>query len=398
MTDPAAIAPTSRGDVPAFDVDLHSEEMLLDPYPTYARFREAGGVIWLDRHEMYAVPRYAELVDVLMHWKVFASGHGVGMNDFVAKVARTTLQTDPPEHDTYRKLEGRPLLPSTVKVLEPELRELAERTVTELKQRDGFDGVGDLAAVLPLGIVADRVGLPDAGRERMLDWAAAGFDSFGMMDNQRTQQGLQTMREAAEFMHAAADQLKPDGWAEKLLHAAEAHGLDRETCVTLISDYIYPSLDTTIHGISAGLKLFSDNPDQWQLLRSDRSLLPNAVSEVIRLGTPILWFTRLATEDYQLGDTLIPEGSRLVALYGSANRDERRFPDPERFDITRESTAQLGFGKGKHACMGMPLARLEMQIIFDVMADHVERIDAGDGVRAMNNVLYGYESLDVSFA
>jgi cytochrome P450 len=397
MTGPVATNSASRSDVPTFDVDLHSEEMLLDPYPTYKRFREAGGVIWLERHKMFAVPRHAELVEMLTRWKTFACGHGVGMNDFVAQVARTTLQTDPPEHDKFRKIEGKPLLPNAVKELEPELRELAKRTINELKARDRFDGVTDLAQVLPVGIVADRVGLPEEGRERMLDWAAGGFNSFGMIENERTQQGMQTMREASEYLQSVPGRLKPGGWADQLMQAEERGELDHQTCIMLIGDYVYPSLDTTIHAISAGLKLFADNPDQWDLLRENRSLLPRAVSEVVRLGTPILWFTRVVSEDYELGNAFLPAGSRVVALYGSANRDERKFPDPERFDITRTSVDQLGFGRGKHACMGMPLARLEMEVMFDEMADAVKRIEVGDGELALNNVLYGYKNLEVAF-
>jgi cytochrome P450 len=388
---------SSIEDVPHFDVDLHAQDMLIDPYPTYQRFREAGGVIWLQRHGMFAVPRYAEAAEVLSRWRTFACGDGVGMNDFIATVTRTALQTDPPDHDKFRRIEGKPLLPNAIRELEPELRELATRTVNELKTRDRFDGVADLAQVLPLGIVADRVGLPEEGRERMLEWAAAGFDSFGMLENPRTQRGLHTMREAEQYLHSVPERLKPGGWADQLMQAHERGDLDRDTCISLISDYLYPSLDTTIHAISAGLKLFADNPDQWHLLRSDRSLLPGAVSEVVRLGTPIQWFTRKLTHDYRLSGTVLPQGSRVVVLYGSANRDERKFPNADTFDITRPPYDQLAFGRGKHMCMGMSLARLEIQVMFDVLADSVECIQTGRSARSLNNVLHGYEYLEVMF-
>jgi cytochrome P450 len=394
MTGPVLNHPTGA---PNFEIDLHSEEMLLDPYPTYKRFRQAGGVIWLQPHKMFAATRHAEVAEVLTRWRTFASGQGAGMNEFVLQAARTTLQTDPPLHDQYRKIEGKPLLPSAVKVLESELRELAKRTVDGLRGCERFDGVTRLAQVLPLGIVADRVGLPDEGRERMLDWAAAGFNCMGMLDNERTQQGIQTMREAGEYLQSVAGRLKPGGWADNLMQAADRGELDRQTCIMLLADYIYPSLDTTIHAISAGLKLFADNPHQWDLLRQDRSLLPRAVSEVVRLASPILWFTRVAVEDSTLGDVFIPEGSRVVALYGSANRDERKFPNPEQFDITRPPTDQLGWGRGKHTCMGMHLARLEIEVLFDTMADVVDRIEVGEGELAKNNVLYGYKHLEVTF-
>ncbi|MGQ0482397.1 MAG: cytochrome P450 [Pseudonocardia sp.] len=396
MTATTVTGRTESG-VPSFGLDLHAEDMLVDPYPTYARFREAGGIIWLERHGMFAATRYAEVSEILGNWRAFICGEGVGMNDFVAAVARTTLQTDPPVHDTYRRLEGRPLLPNAVRELEPELRDLANRTVAELKGRERFDGVADLAQVLPLGIVARRVGLPDEGREQMLAWAAAGFDSFGMLDNPRTQRGLETMREAAAYLATVPGRLVPGSWADQLMGAVDRGELDLDTVLVLVSDYLYPSLDTTIHAISAGLKLFADHPDQWDLLRGDRSLLAGAVSEVVRLGTPIQWFTRKVAREHRFGDAVLPDGSRVVVLYGSANRDERRFPDPDRFDITRPPNDQLGFGRGKHVCMGMPLARLEMQVLFDVMADSVARIETGHSERALNNVLHGFSRLEVTF-
>jgi cytochrome P450 len=319
------------------------------------------------------------------------------MNDFIAQAARTSLQTDPPEHDEYRRIEAKPLLPKAVKTLEPELRELARRTIADLKGRARFDGVKDLAHVLPLEIVAHRVGLPDDGRERMLEWAAAGFDCMGMIENERTQRAMQVMQEASAYLSSVPERLKPGGWADDLMGAEKRGELDRQTCIMLLADYIYPSLDTTIHAISAGLRLFAENPDQWNLLREDRSLLPRAVSEVGRLAAPILWFSRLSLEDYELGGVLLPEGSRVVVLYGSANRDERKFPDPERFDITRPSVDQLSWGRGKHTCMGMHLARLEMEILFDEMANVVERIEVGASEQALNNVLYGYKYLEVAF-
>lgn len=381
---------------PSFDLDLHADAMLADPYPTYARFRDAGGIIWLERHQMFGAPRYAEVAKILGDWRTFTCGEGVGMNDVIAAVP-TSLQTDPPEHDRYRRIEGKPLLPNAVRELEPTLRELATQTVDALLGRERFDGVTELAQVLPLGIVAKRVGLPPDGEHRMLDWATAAFDSFGMIDNWRTQRGLETMREAGAYLQSVPDRLLPGSWADQLMQAGDGDELDRDTRLGLISDYLYPSLDTTVHAISAGLALFAENPDQWDLLREDRSLLPGAVSEVVRLGTPIQWFTRKVAREHRIGDVVLPEGSRVVVFYGSANRDEHTFAEPERFDITRPSSNQLGFGRGKHVCMGMPLARLEMQVLFDVMADSVARIETGRSERALNNVLHGYSHLDVAF-
>jgi len=383
-------------DVPAFDDLLQGEGVLRDPHPVYARWREAGPVIWLTRHEMYAITRYAELSTALTNSKVFISGRGAAMNDFACKLV-TTLNIDPPEHDRIRKVVGRPLLPKAVDKLQPDLRTVAEKTVLQLLGRDSFDGVTELAHRLPLDIVSEQVGLPAEGREQMLAWGPAGFDALGMLDDERTVRGFERVSAAGDYMDSVVDQLKPGSWGHQLIEAGARGELPPEDCLAYIQDYIYPSLDTTIHATSAALKLFAENPDQWDLLRSDRSLLPNAISEVVRLATPIQWFTRCLSQDYELGGVLLPEGARVIMLYGCANRDERQFPEPDRFDITRKATEQLGFGRGKHACMGMPLARLELHVLFDVMADHVERISVGAERPVANNVLVGLESLQVSF-
>jgi cytochrome P450 len=382
---------------PAFTEDLHDPAVWHDPFPLYRRFREAGPVVWLERHQMYAIVRYAELAEALMNWRVFSSGAGVAMNELACTLT-TTLHLDPPEHDQIRKVVGRPVLPKAVEKLEPELRALAEQVVSQLLLRDRFDGVTEFAQKLPLGIVSEQVGLPEEGREQMLEWGAAGFDALGMIDEDRTQSALARVASAGEYMQGAVGRLKPGSWSDLLMQAGARGEIPPEHCAAYIQDYVYPSLDTTIHATSAGLKLFAEHPDQWELLRRDRSLLPGAVSEIVRLSTPIQWFTRQVAEDCVLGGTSLPKGGRVVMLYGCANRDERKFPDPDRFDITRKASEQLGFGRGKHSCMGMPLARLEMQVLFDVLAEKVTRIEVGDEKPVMNNVLRGLERLEVSFS
>jgi cytochrome P450 len=387
---------TRPAGVPVSEINLHADEVVLDPYPVWRQLRDAGPVVWLEHHQTYVITRYAELAEALTNWKVFSSGHGVAMNEIFNTVG-STLNMDPPEHDRCRRFNGKPLQPNNVRTLEPRLREVAEQTIVELKRRERFDGVSDLASVLPLNVVRDLVGLPEEGREKMLEWAAAGFNAFGLIEDPRTQAGLAGMLEANEFMQTCPGRLTPGSWGDDLVQAEQRGELGEGEGIMLINDYIYPSLDTTIHALSAGLKLFADNPDQWDKLRADRSLIPNAVSEVVRLSCPIQWFCRYVTEDYELGGVELPAGSRTVVSFASANRDERRFPDPDRFDITRKATEQLGFGRGKHACLGMPLARLEIQVVLDVMADHVERIETGAGVYAPNTTLHGLESLEVTF-
>jgi cytochrome P450 len=258
--------------------------------------------------------------------------------------------------------------------------------------------VSDLARHLPLVIISNLVGIPDDGRERMLPWATATFDAMGPM-NARTQAALPLTMEMFNYGNTGAvpPNLKPGGWAQMVYDAAERGDLASELCPSMMSAYLAPSLDTTINGISNAMLLFGEHPDQWDLLREDPSLIPNAVNEVLRLESPIQRFTRCTTKDATVGTVSIPVGSRVMILYGAANRDERRWPDPTRFDIRRERVAEhLAFGNGPHACVGSGLARLEMRLLLQALVARVARFETAQPVRAINQVLRGLRSLRVT--
>ena len=195
---------------------------------------------------------------------------------------------------------------------------------------------------------------------------------------------------------AVPPHLKPGGWAQRVYDAADRGELDPALCPSMMSGYLAPSLDTTINGISSAMMLFGEHPDQWDLLRADRDLIPNAVNEVLRLESPIQRFSRYVTEDHAVGDVVVPAGSRVMLLFGAANRDERRWPDPTRFDVRRERAAEhLAFGFGPHACVGSGLARLEMRLLLEGLVERVERFETSEPVRAINQVLRGLASLEV---
>jgi cytochrome P450 len=143
------------------------------------------------------------------------------------------------------------------------------------------------------------------------------------------------------------------------------------------------------------IALFAAHPDQWDLLRADRTLIPHAINESLRLESPVPQFTRVLTHDHEVGGVPLPAGTRVALLYGSANRDERKYPDPERFDITRRPSDQLAFGRGEHACVGLPLARLEMESLLGSLADQVSRFEVVASRPLISNGLRGLEYLDV---
>jgi cytochrome P450 len=383
---------------PVFTPDLYSDAALADPYPLYRAIRDLGPAVWLTAHDSWAIARFSDVRAALRADDILISGRGVAMNELVnGNSSRVTLTTDGDDHRRLRKGLMAPMMPSALTAVETEIQQLADELVAELVQREAFDGIGDFAQSLPLSVVARLVGLPDAGRQRMLAWAAAMFDALGVM-NERAQRALPLVFELASYIAGLErDQLRPDGWAARLYDAADAGRIDPSDISGMLIDYVAPSLDTTILGTGHLLFQLGCYPDQWERVRADPTLIPRAIHEALRLESPVRAFSRLAVADYEVDGTTIPAGDRVLIVYGAANRDERRFADPDRFDVTRDARDHLGFGHGVHRCAGSYLAELEMEALLRAMVARVRRIEIGEPTLALNNVLRGYRGFRVSF-
>jgi cytochrome P450/ferredoxin-NADP reductase len=385
--------------IPIYEDDFYSDTVILDPIPVYAKLRDMGPVIYMAQHDVYALPRYAEVASVLRQPKRFISSRGVSLNEKVNKLlAGSTLNSDPPDHDNTRAVTAAPLLPGALEAITPRIQAAAEGLIDTLVARGRFDAVSDFAQYLPVSIVAELVGLPEAGREKMLTWASATFNLFGPENNQRAHAAFDDLRDLKAFLdeYGTPDKLNPGGWAQRIFKVGADRGIPYETCAQLMRDYINPSLDTTISATGQAIQLFADNPAQWDLIRARPELIPNAVEEVVRLSSPIRAFTRYTAEDSEIAGVKIPQGKRVLVMFASANRDARKFADPDRFDVTRDVHDHLGFGTGVHMCMGMHLARLEMVSLLQSLSRRVKRIRLdGEPVVAMNNVIRAYASLPV---
>jgi cytochrome P450 len=372
--------------------------VLDDPYPHYAALRELGAAVWLPRNRLWAISRHADVRDALFNHAVFSSAQGVAASERTNAYARgNLLASDPPEHDLLRKVVGAPLTPRAVSELKGTIEPTAEQLIERLVAQQSFDAASDLAAHLPVTIVSELVGLPEQGRQNMLKWAAATFDQLGG-ENERTVQARPVTQEMRDYVTnvATVDKLKPGSWAARLYEAGANGVVPMTMCPVLMRDYLGPSLDTTIFATASMILLFGQNPEQWDLLRSDPSLVANAVNETVRLESPIRGFTRCLTRDHVVGDVAVRQGDRALLLFASANRDERKWDNPERFDITRKVGEQVGFGYGIHTCAGMHLARLEMQALLRALIPRVRRFHLGTPVYERNNVLRGLKSLPVT--
>jgi cytochrome P450 len=384
-------------DAPAYDADLYSDEAVEEPYGHYRAIRDLGPVVWLPRHEVFAIGRYDQVVEALRDHRTFSSKSGVAISEVTNGIAGgTTIASDPPEHDHLRRIVAAPLAVGAVGALRPQIENAAEEVVARLTAAGTFDAAADLAQHLPLTIVSHMVGLPEAGRQNMLAWASATFDLFGP-ENARTQAARPVALEMRNYVNQIVAQrdVKAESWADRLFGAADAGTIPPGQVASLLRDYLGPSLDTTIFATSSLIWLFGLHPDQWEMVCGDPSLIRNAINEAVRLESPIRAFTRRVTADTEIGGTRLPEGARVLLLYASANRDERRWEEPERFDVRRKVQGQVGFGLGVHSCAGMHLARLEIECLIKALIPRVHRFEVGTPVRATNNTLRGFASLPV---
>ncbi len=388
---------TTMTGIPLYECDLFSDEAILDPYPHYAALREAGPIVLSTAHEVYAVPRYEAARAALAASDILVSGYGTGLNELVNTVAgENTLNSDGALHEHLRKVLSRDLAPKSLREITAGVQAQADALVDGLLSRRSFDAVADLAHALPLKVVPDLIGWPTEGRSRLLPFAAAAFDGFG--PNDRAIQALPAVGEMFEYVAELAQSrsLAPGSMGANILAAEDAGEISSAQCPMLLADLLAPSLDTTISAISSAVLLFATFPDQWRLVRENPELIPAAVNEVVRLESPVRLFSRFAVQDWTFDGFTVPGGSRALVMYGAANRDERRYPDPDSFDVTRDNADHLGFGYGVHGCVGQGLARLEVHSLLRSLASRVASFEAGEPTWQVNNIVRSLSSLPVT--
>jgi cytochrome P450 len=384
--------------VPQYEADLFTDDALDDPYPHLRALRDAGPLVWLQAHGMFAATRYAEVRRILGDHATFISGEGVGLNDVINSLGRgTTLMSDGDEHRTQREVIGRPLTPRSLADLRPDAQAMADALVEELVEQRCFDAVTDLAEKLPTAWVPDLLGWPADGREHLVEWASAQFDGLGPLNDRAVAASDGILAMSAYAYQLAELELPDHCFGSRIQRAADLGEIDRSRCPMLFIDYLAPSLDTTISAIGNAVWLFATHPDQWQLLREEPDRIKAAFNEVVRIESPISCFTRVTKVAAGVGGFDVPAGSRVLVSFASANRDERRWDKPDRFDITRESAGQLAFGYGEHACVGMGLARLESAAVLTSLVERVGTIElSGAPVRKRNNLIRSFISLPVT--
>jgi hypothetical protein len=388
--------------IPAMDDDPFGPEVLEDPLPFQHRLREAGPVVFLTRYGVYGMGRYAEVLEALRNWQGFQSGAGVGLSNFRTekpwRPPSLLLETDPPRHDAPRRVLSGLLTPRALRRLRDTWRSAAEELVEHvLAAGPEFDAVPALAEAYPLRVFPDAVGIPDAGREHLLPYGDFLFNAFGPA-NHLAEAGRPGAPAHSSWVNEQCQRevLADGGFGSQIWAACDRGELTPEQAPLVVRSLLSAGVDTTVHGLSAVLHALATHPQHLQRVRKQPHLARVAFDEAVRWGAPVQTFFRTATADIRIGDSVIPDGEKILMFLGSANRDPRRWRDPDVFDLSRDPSGHVGFGFGIHQCVGQHVARLEAESLLTALAARVKRIElTGPARRHHNNTLRGWKSLPV---
>jgi cytochrome P450 len=386
---------------PDLDIDPFSEAFLADPYGDHGRMRDAGSVVRLTRYGIYAMARYDEVFAALNDWRTFSSARGVGIQDFAREAPwrpkSIVLEADPPLHDRTRRVLQRAMSPAAMRRLREEFQGKAIRLVESLVDKRDIEVVRELAEAFPLEVFPDAVGLVRQGRENLLPYSNMVFNSFGPR-NAIFAASTEAAEPVLAWIHAqcARGACADVGFAADIWAAHDAGEISAEEAPILVRSLLTAGLDTTVNGFANSILAFAMHPEQWDRVRADRSLIKPAFDEVLRWDSPVQTFFRTTTRSVEVAPVTLPEGAKVLLFLGAANRDPRKWPEPQRFDVTRRPVGHVGLGAGIHVCVGQLVARLEAEALFDALADRVMAFElTGTPERRPNNTLRSLSRLDV---
>lgn len=387
--------------LPTHAGDPFAHEVLEDPLPLQRELREAGPVVHLSRYGVYALARYEQVHAALIDWQSFESGAGVGL----ANIRRTSthrpgilLEADPPVHDAPRRVQSRILATRALRRFRDEWTRVADELVDEVLA-DGreFDAVPGLASAFPLRVFPDAVGIPDSGRENLLPFGDANFNSFGPR-NDLVMRDEGRLGDLTDWIGAQCrrEVLSDSGLGAAIWAASDRGDIPAERGPFLVRSLLTAGVDTTVTGIAAVLYALASHPEQWERLRHNPGLTRVAFDEAVRWESPVQTFFRTATRDVSVAGHVIPKGEKILLLLGAANRDPRRWSDPDAFILDRDPSGHVGFGMGIHQCVGQHVARLEAETLLSALLRRVRTIEiCGPVRRHHNNTLRGWESMPV---
>jgi cytochrome P450 len=377
------------------EFDLWADDILVDPYPTFATLRETASVVYLPKNDVYALTRYDVIRNALADWETFSSS-AVGFNPMVNEALQgTSLASDPPIHTQLRATLTENLSPRALRGLKVTIDAKADALVADLVAKGSFEAIDALARAFPLEVVADLIGFTGPVRDNMLRWGQAAMTVLGPL-NQQTAENFPIAGELYGWCsQVTAEDLAPGSVGRGIFDAQERGDIPPNTAGHIIHQYLGAGVDTTIASIGNIVALFAKHPDQLALIRNDPSLIPAAFNEVLRFWVPVHAWGRRVTKDVEIDGAVIPAGAQAAILFGAGNRDPRHYDDPDTFRIERNPVDHLSFGYGPHGCAGQGLAKLEANAIIDALSRRVERLVVGAEKRVPNNVTRSIDELPV---
>lgn len=378
---------------PALAIDPFDEGFLADPFAHHAALRDTGPVVWLESIGCYAMARHAEVQAALKDWPTYVSGRGVGLADFARedpfRPPSLLLEVDPPLHDRTRGLMNKVASLASLRAVMPQWRAKASALVADLLERGQIDAVADLGEAFPLSVFPDLIGLRDTGREHLIPYGTTVFNAFGPR-NRILEEGIAGATEAIAWVNESCQRqyLKPHGWGMQVYEAADRGECSHAEAERLVRSFLTAGVDTTVNGIANLVSALALNPDQWALLRADPTLGKKAIEESLRWGGVVQTFFRTTSRPVEIAGGTIPEGAKVLLFLAAANRDPRRWDNPDAFDVTRNASGHVGFGFGIHQCLGQMVARLEAEAVLDALVAQVHEITlAGPPMFRLNNTL-----------
>ncbi len=390
------------------ELNPFSHEFHEDPYPVYRGLRDEAPCYHNDELDFYALTRYADVVDASQQPTLFSSAEGTTLERIDTKaLLPMMIFMDPPEHDVQRRLVSRAFTPRSVAALEPFVRTTARGYLEPLQEKGGGDFVEEFSALLPMDVIMELLGVPSPDRNEMRRNMDASLE--------RTEEPPYIPHDAVEAMIEMQaywkdlledKRARPDDSLMSNLRQAEVTDggetsrLTDEEVIGFCSLIGSAGTETLTKLLANAAVLFCRRPDQWRKLLDDRALAPAAVEETLRYWAPSQYQARVLTEDVERHGTVIPAGSRVLLVTGSANRDEREYEDADDFDIGRAAHLATGFGHGLHFCLGAALARLEGKVGLEEFSSLFPEyeVDESKARRVHQSNVHGFASVPFAAA
>jgi cytochrome P450 len=385
------------------DFNPFTPEFRANPYHAYAELRREGAVFRSEALGMYVVSRYDEVVHVLKNPAVFSSAQS--MNIMVGGQPRVTvINADPPVHARLRSLVNGAFTPRMVADMEPRIREITGALLDRVVARGETDLVADLAVPLPVAVIAEIMGIEPERHDDFKRWSSAAVSggTVGTADDRVRLE--REMNELVAYFEQIVDERRrtPREDLMSALVRAETgeHPLTASEVIAFCILLLIAGNETTTNLIGNAVLALLEHPAQHALVLADPTLIPNFVEEALRYDSPVQFLPRSTTRDVELGGVVIPNGSTVFPSFASANRNEWKFPDPDAFDITRNTQGHLAFGHGIHFCLGAPLARLEARVALEQLLlrlPDLKRSEASAPERLPSPILRGLAHLPLNF-